>query len=73
MELFEPEILPDPKPIEAMVKCEDALSTLPENFVNLPVADAVEILSVNKAVDATFYFQCKTKQEDLTRWVKSQQ
>ena len=55
-----------------MERCEATLSTLPDNFTELPVEEAVEILAVNHAVDATFYFECKRKQEELTRWVRSQ-
>ena len=67
-----PEPIPDPKPIEAMIPCGNILSELPDNFVNLPVREAVEVLSVNHAVDATFYFECKRKHEDLTRWIETQ-
>ena len=72
MELADLEKQPDPKPIESMQKCHPTLSGLPNGFADLPVATAVEILSVNHAVDAAFYFECKTKQEDLTRWINQQ-
>jgi hypothetical protein len=55
-----------------MQKCEEELSTLPDNFTELPVAEAVEILAVNRIVDSTFYFECKRKQEELARWITSQ-
>ena len=52
-----------------MAACDEFLSELPDDFHLLPVADAVEILAVNHAVDATQYFQCKRKQEELARWI----
>lgn len=52
-----------------MEKCEAVLSQLPLGFEELPVDEAVELLSVNHAVDATFYYQCKRKQEELTEWI----
>ena len=69
------EILPPPtpiereQPIEAMMPCEQSLSELPAGFENLPVDKAIEILATNHVVDSTFYFECKRKQEDLTRWI----
>ncbi len=72
MELADLEKQPDPKPIESMQKCQALLSTLPDGFIDLTVERAVEILTVNRAVDAAFYFECKTKQEDLTRWINQQ-
>lgn len=67
-----PEPIPDPKPIEAMQACDDFLATLPVGFEALLVDEALEVLATNHAVDATFYFQCKRKQEELTRWIEKQ-
>jgi hypothetical protein len=52
-----------------MFPCGKFLSELPENFPDLPVREAIEILAVNHAVDATEYFQCKRKQEELAQWI----
>lgn len=63
---------PRDKPIEAMANCEDALSALPDNFPDLTVKEALELLEVNHIIDSTFYFECKRKQEDLTRWIQDE-
>jgi hypothetical protein len=55
-----------------MQSCEAMLSELPAGFPNLPVDEALEILATNHAVDSTFYFQCKRKHEELTRWIEKQ-
>jgi hypothetical protein len=55
-----------------MQKCDEFLSELPLGFEELPVAEAIKILATNHVVDATFYFQCKRKQEELTRWIEQQ-
>jgi hypothetical protein len=70
--LHDSEKIPDPKPVESMQACDAMLSELPVGFSELPVAEAVELLAVNHAVDATFYFDCKRKHEDLTRWIGKQ-
>ena len=72
-EIFDLPEAREPIPDEAMERCEDSLSELPMGFDELPVADAVELLSVNHAVDATFYFQCKRKQEELAGWIERNQ
>jgi hypothetical protein len=56
-----------------MEQCEQVLSELPDNFAEIKVAEAVEILAVNHAVDATYFFECKRKQEELTRWIERNQ
>lgn len=53
-----------------MEECADLLSELPLGFEELPVAEAVELLSVNHAVDTTFYYECKRKQAELTGWIE---
>ena len=68
-EIFDLPEAREPIPNDAMESCEDLLSELPLGFEELPVADAVELLAVNHAVDATFYFQCKRKQEELSEWI----
>jgi len=60
----------EPIPIEAMQPCEEFLSELPVGFEELTVDEAVEILAVNHAVDATRFFQCKRKQEETTGWIE---
>lgn len=56
-----------------MENCDEFLSELPLGFDELPVNKAVEILAVNKVVDATRYFQCKRKQEEMTGWIERNQ
>lgn len=53
-----------------MVSCETALSELPENFGDLPVREAVAILSTNHVIDATWFFECARKHSELTRWIE---
>jgi len=55
-----------------MLPCEDKLSELPVTFPSLDVEEAVEILEVNHIVDSTFYFECKRKHEELSRWIKNE-
>jgi hypothetical protein len=69
-EIFDLPEAREPIPNDAMEQCETFLSELPMGFDELPVADAVELLSVNYAVDAAFYFECKRKQEELTQWIE---
>lgn len=68
-EIFDLPEAREPIPTDAMAECEATLSELPDNFTEIPVADAVEILAVNHAVDATYYFECKRKQEELAGWI----
>ena len=70
VEIFDLPEAREPIPNAAMVECKELLSELPLDFDELPVAEAVEVLSVNHAVDASFYFQCKRKQVELTEWIK---
>lgn len=56
-----------------MQSCEEFLSELPVGFEELTVDEAVEILSINHAVDATRFFQCSRKQKELTGWIKTNQ
>ena len=72
MELADLEKQPDPKPIEAMQPCAESLTALPADLIDRPVEEAVEILTVNHAVDAQFYYECKLKQEDEARWIRKQ-
>jgi hypothetical protein len=65
-----PQPIPIPKPTEAMIPCGKILSELPENFVNLTVQEAVEILSVNHAVDAAYFFECSRKHGELSGWIE---
>lgn len=65
-----PEPIPIPEPTAAMVSCETALSELPENFGDLPVREAVAILSTNHVIDATWFFECARKHSELTRWIE---
>jgi hypothetical protein len=60
----------EPIPTDAMQKCDEFLAELPVGFEELTVDEAVELLSVNHAVDAAFYFECKRKQEELTGWIE---
>jgi len=53
-----------------MEKCEEFLSELPPEFSEMPVAEAVDLLAVNHVVDATFYYECRRKQEELTGWIE---
>lgn len=69
-EIFDLPEAREPIPDDAMQECDDLLSELPVGFEELDVADAIELLSVNHVVDATFYFECKRKQEELTQWIK---
>jgi len=69
-EIFDLPEAREPIPTDAMAKCSDMLSELPDGFEDLSVKEAVDILSVNHVVDATFYFQCKRKQEELTGWIE---
>lgn len=69
-EIFDLPEAKEPIPNDAMLPCEVTLSELPDNFAEIPVADAVEILAVNHAVDATVYFECKRKQEELKGWIQ---
>lgn len=62
--------LPRPQPTEAMLPCEEALSELPENFPELPVAEAINVLVANHIVDSTFFFECSRKHTDLVRWAE---
>jgi hypothetical protein len=55
-----------------MVSCETALSELPENFPDLPVREAVSILSANHVIDATWFFECARKHAELTRWIEGE-
>jgi len=55
-----------------MIPCGELLSELPDNFIELPVQEAVEILSVNHAVDAAYFFECSRKHRDLTRWIEKE-
>jgi len=55
-----------------MQPCEQGLTELPIGFSELPVAEAVEILSINHAVDSTFYFECKRKQEEEAEWIRGE-
>jgi hypothetical protein len=55
-----------------MVSCETALSELPENFGDLPVRDAIELLSTNHVVDATWFFECARRHLDLVRWIEAE-
>lgn len=72
MILHEPTAIPDPKPIEAMAKCEPELSQLPVGFSELPVEEAIELLATNKVIDSALYWECRTKQEDERRWIEKQ-
>ena len=72
-EIFDLPEAREPIPTDAMAKCDEFLSELPVGFDELPVDQAVEILAVNKAVDATRYFQCKRKQEEMTGWIERNQ
>ena len=67
-----PEPIPTPEPTEAMVSCETALSELPENFPDLPVREAISILSANHVIDATWFFECARKHQELTRWIEGE-
>lgn len=55
-----------------MVGCAAALSELPENFGDLPVREAIDILSANHIVDATWFFECVRKHSDLVRWIEAE-
>lgn len=70
--LFEPEAIPDPKPVEAMQKCDEILSQLPVDFSDLSVREAIDILAKNRAFDAAEFWECATKHEDLVRWIEKQ-
>jgi hypothetical protein len=70
VEIFDIPEAREPIPNDAMEQCEPTLSELPDNFAEIAVAEAVEILAINHAVDATFYFECKRKQEELTGWIE---
>jgi len=70
--LSETEELERIKPIESMQKCEEVLSELPIDFPDRTVEEALDILVSNRIIDATFYFECKRKQEDLTRWINDE-
>ena len=60
------------KPIEAMQKCQDALSQLPDEFPTMDIQSALELLEVNHVVDSTFFFGCKRQQEELVKWIKDE-
>lgn len=70
--LSESEPLERIKPIESMQNCADVLSDLPIDFPGRTVEDAIELLVDNRIIDSTFYFECKRKQEDLTRWINDE-
>jgi len=55
-----------------MIGCASALSELPDNFADLPVREAISILSTNHVVDATWFFECVRKHEELTRWIEAE-
>ena len=55
-----------------MVSCETMLSELPDNFGALPVAEAIDILSTNHIIDATYFFECARKHAELTRWIEGE-
>jgi hypothetical protein len=55
-----------------MQQCDETLSQLPDNFPALSVEEALQLLEVNHVVDSTFYFECKRKQEELTKWIQDE-
>ena len=73
VEIFDLPEAREPIPTSAMQSCEEFLSELPVGFEELTVDEAVEILSINHAVDATRFFQCSRKQKELTGWVERNQ
>ena len=70
VEIFDLPEAKEPIPNSAMEKCEEFLSELPPEFSEMPVAEAVDLLAVNHVVDATFYYECRRKQEELTGWIE---
>ena len=71
-------ILPDSeplernKPVEAMQKCEESLSELPEDFPAKTIQEALDILFANRIIDSTFYFECSRRQQELTGWIQDE-